>query len=290
MEDFFKYLTPGEEDKQWGIYLNAAGKALIPPGLASYPNSAHPSGYYFTWDRGRELDEFQINYVTKGSGVFENENGRYSIKPGSLVITRPGIWHRYRPAKGTGWMENYIGFDGSIPRNIISQHKSFTQKPVLHIGQRAEFIDTYHKIFEMIQEEMPGFQQVASAMVMKLLGYMISVEKQRNFSGKRVEKIIRNACFEIRENVGKEIDFKIYADDHHIGYSYFRKMFKQYTGIAPVQYHLDLKIQRAKEMLASTDRSIKEIAFELGFHSIHYFSRIFKKKTGISPSEIRKAT
>ena len=288
MEDFVKYLTPGEEDKQWGIYLNAAGKTLIPPGLSSYPNTDHPSGYYFTWDRGRILEEFQINYITKGSGIYENEMGRFSIKPGTLMITRPGIWHRYRPSKGTGWMENYIGFDGSIPRGIIGQYKSFTQKPVFHIGQRAEFIDTYHKIFHMVQDEKPGFQQVASAMVMKLLGYMISVEKQRNFSGKRVEKIIRNACFEIRENIGKEIDFKKYSDDHHIGYSYFRKMFKKYTGIAPVQYHLDLKIQRAKEMLASTDRSIKEIAFELGFHSIHYFSRIFKKKTGLTPSEVRK--
>ena len=84
------------------------------------------------------------------------------------------------------------------------------------------------------------------------------------------------------------MDFKLYAENHHIGYSYFRKMFKQYTGIAPVQYHLDLKIQRAREMLLSTDRSIKEIAFDLDFHSIHYFSRLFKKKTGISPSDIRK--
>ncbi|MCK4750530.1 MAG: helix-turn-helix transcriptional regulator, partial [Bacteroidales bacterium] len=131
---------------------------------------------------------------------------------------------------------------------------------------------------------------VASGMIMKLLGYMVSLEKQRNFSGKRVEKIIRSACFQIKEDIGKDIDFKQYADDNYIGYSYFRKMFKQYTGIAPVQYHLDLKIRRAREMLISTDRSIKEIAFDLGFHSVHYFSRIFKKKTGVSPSEIRKTT
>jgi transcriptional regulator GlxA family with amidase domain len=67
-------------------------------------------------------------------------------------------------------------------------------------------------------------------------------------------------------------------------------MFKQYTGIAPVQYQLDLKIRRAREMLVSTDLSIKEISYELGFQSIHYFSRIFKNKTGMAPSEIRKTT
>lgn len=288
MDDFFKYLTPGQEDRQWGIYLNVAGKVLIPKGISSYPSTEHPSDYYFTWEKGRILDEFQINYITRGSGLYETEKARFNVKKGSLLITRPSVWHRYRPLKGTGWLENYVGFDGSIPRRILDQHYTYTQKPVQVIGNREEFIDTYHKIFEIVQEEKPGFQQVASGMIMKLLGYMVSLEKQKNFSGKRIELVIRNACFEMRENIGKEIDFRQYAEENHIGYSYFRKMFKQYTGIAPLQYHLDLKIRRAKEMLISTDQSIKEIAFELEFHSIHYFSRLFKKKTGRSPSEIRR--
>lgn len=288
MQDFFKYLTPGEEDRQWGIYLNVAGKALTPPGWSSYPNRDHPTGYYFTWEKGRILNEFQINYITKGSGTYETEGGRYQVKPGSLLVTRPGWWHRYRPLQGTGWMENYVGFDGSIPRSILGNSRQYVQKPVMAIGNREEFIDTYHKIFELVLDEKPGFQQVASGMVMKLLGYMVSLEKQKNFSGKRIERIIRTACFEMRENIGGEIDFKAYAEQHNIGYSYFRKSFKQYTGTAPVQYHLDLKIRRAREILVSSDASIKEVAYEVGFHSIHYFSRIFRKKTGVPPSGIRK--
>lgn len=289
MEDFFKYLSPGEEDKEWGIYLNVAGKMQFPAGRIPYPNNEHPSEYYFSWEKGRVLDEFQINYITKGSGIYETREGRYTIKPGSLLISRPGIWHRYKPLPGTGWMENYVGFDGSIPRSILNMDRPYASKPVIQIGNREEFIDTYHKIFEMILEEKPGFQQVASGMIMKLLGYMVSVEKQKNFTGKRVERIIRDACFVMRENIGAEIDFKKYAKDQNIGYSYFRKMFKQYTGIAPVQYHLDLKIRRARDLLVSSELSIKEIAYHVGFHSIHYFSRCFKKKTGTAPSEIRKA-
>ena len=290
LDDFFKYLTPGEEDKDWGIFLNVVGKVFIAPYKSTYPSQDHPSGYYFTWERGRVLDEYQINYITKGSGIYENETGKYQVKPGSLLVTQPGVWHRYRPNKGTGWLENYVGFDGSIPRQIFSQYDVYAQKPILHIGNREEFIDTYHKIFESVQEEKPGFQQIASGMIMKLMGYMVSLEKQRNFSGKRIERIIQNACFEIRENMGNDISFTQYAEDNHIGYSYFRKMFKIYTGIAPAQYQLDLKIRRAREMLLISDKSIKEIAYELGFNSIHYFSRIFKKKTGVSPSYIRNTT
>jgi transcriptional regulator GlxA family with amidase domain len=65
-------------------------------------------------------------------------------------------------------------------------------------------------------------------------------------------------------------------------------MFKKYTGISPGQYHLQLRLIRAKELLISTDQSIKEISYDLGFQSIYYFSRIFKNKLGVSPSEIRK--
>ena len=290
MDSFFKYLTPGEEDRAWGIFINDAGKAQIPAGQSVYPSRDHPTEYHFTWERGRILNEFQINYITHGQGIYETETGRYQVRSGSLMVTRPGMWHRYRPDKKSGWTENYIGFDGTIPRDIFSQDRSWSERVIFHIGNREEFIDTYHKIFEMIQEEKPGFQQVASGMIMKLLGLIVSLEKQRNFSGKRMEKVIREVCFEIRENIGKDVDFKRYAEDNHMGYSYFRKMFKQYTGIAPVQYQLDLKIRRAREMLVSTDRTIKEIAYDLGFQSIHYFSRIFKKKTGMAPSEIRKTT
>ncbi|MDF1575380.1 MAG: AraC family transcriptional regulator [Bacteroidales bacterium] len=290
MNDFFKYLTPGEEDRAWGIFINDAGKANILPDAPFYPSQEHPTEYHFTWEKGRILNEFQINYITHGSGVYETRSGRYPVKAGSLLVTRPGTWHRYRPDRKSGWTENYAGFDGRIPREIFSQGRPWAGKPVHYIGNREEFIDTYHRIFEIVLEEKPGFQQVASGMIMKLLGFMVSLEKQRNFSGKRMEKVIREVCFEIRENIGKEIDFKGYAEQNNMGYSYFRKMFKQYTGIAPVQYQLDLKIRRAREMLASTDLSIKEIAFELGFQSIHYFSRIFKKKTGVAPSQIRKTT
>lgn len=290
VDDFFKYLTPGEEDRAWGIYMNCAGKVVIQEGQQSYPSPEHPSAYFFTWERGRILNEYQVNYITHGSGIYESETGQVQVRPGSLLVTPPGLWHRYRPDRKTGWTENFVGFDGTIPRQIFAQGRPWTERVVHHIGMREEFIDTYHKIFEIALEEKPGFQQVASGMIMKLLGFMVSLEKQRNFSNKRIEKVIRKVCFEIRENIGQEMDFQRYAEENHMGYSYFRKMFKQYTGIAPLQYQLDLKIQRAREMLISTDKTIKEIAFELGFQSIHYFSRIFKKKTGMAPSEIRKIT
>lgn len=84
------------------------------------------------------------------------------------------------------------------------------------------------------------------------------------------------------------LDLHEFARINLISYSYSRKIFKLYTGIAPHQYYLDLKIMRAKELLISTDKSVKEITYELDFDSIYYFIRFFKTKTHQSPTQYRK--
>lgn len=286
MKDFFKYLTPGKEDKDWGLYLNVAGKSLIEP-KSVYPSHEHPTGYHFTWENGRILEEFQINYITHGNGILENKIGKFQIKPGTLLVTRPGIWHRYKPLKKTGWLENYIGFDGRLARQILSNPIIPQDQSVFQLGIREELIDTYYKIFDIIQKEKPGYQQIASGLIIKLLGYIIAFNKQRSFSGNKIEKVIQKARFQMREKTEQEIDLLKLAEQNNIGYSYFRKMFKKYTGISPHQYHLNLKIMRAKELILSTEKSIKEISYELGFKSIYYFSRLFKEKVGSTPTEFR---
>ena len=204
------------------------------------------------------------------------------------MIVRKDEWHRYRPVKSKGWTENYIGFDGDFAHHYLHVNKILQGQSVIQCGFHEELIDTYYKIFDQVKKEEPGFQHIAAGLVIELLGYIVAFQKQRDFSGKPIEKIIQKARYEIRNNIDGEIDLEKLAQINNIGYSYFRKMFKKYTGVAPHQYHLDLKIMRARQLILSTDKSIKEISFELGFQSIHYFSRIFKNKTGISPVELRK--
>ena len=287
MEEFFKYLTAGDEDKNWGLYLNVAGRSQISQNT-QYPSSDHPSGYYFSWDTGRVLQEYQLNYITEGSGILENESGTFRVREGTLMIVPKGQWHRYRPIQKNGWVENYIGFSGHLAEHYFNKSLILHGQSIIHCGIREEFIDTYYKIFDLVQKEEPGFQQIASGLVIKLLGYIIAYQKQRKFSGKEIEKIIQKVRFQMRENISDDIDLQQVAIENNIGYSYFRKMFKRYTGISPHQYHLELKIMRAKELIITTDKNIKEICFELGFQSTHYFSRFFKQKVGVNPSELKR--
>ncbi len=282
----FKYLTISDEDSNWGLFLNVAGSAKVLPNV-DYPSSSHPSEYFFTWEKGRVLNEFQINFITEGTGILENGFGTYPLKKGSIFITLPGVWHRYKPNLKTGWTETYIGFDGELARKLISTPQFSSQNPVFNLGIKEEFLDSFLKIFDLVEKEQPGYQQIASGMVIKLLGYIISFEKQKGFSGKPIAKIIEAIRFEMRQNTNEDIDLIALAEKHNVSYSFFRKMFKKYTGVSPGQYHLQLRITRAKELLVSTDKSIKEISYELGFQSIFYFSNIFKKKEGVTPSHFR---
>jgi AraC-like DNA-binding protein len=161
---------------------------------------------------------------------------------------------------------------------------------IINCGYRQELIDTYLSLYDLAKQETPGFQQVGSGLVIKLLGQIVSVKKNQDFSGKYIEQVIQKIRVYIHENLEQHIDFEQIAGKYQIGYSYFRKMFKRYTGVSPHQYHLGLKVLRARELILTTEKSIKEISFQLGFSSIYYFSRFFKHKVGVNPTDLRKRT
>ena len=79
------------------------------------------------------------------------------------------------------------------------------------------------------------------------------------------------------------------ADMCHVSESYFRKTFKRYSGYSPTEYRLNRKIERAKELLLTNEMTVSEVAEELNFKNIYYFSRIFTKKTGIAPKKYVQA-
>ena len=73
----------------------------------------------------------------------------------------------------------------------------------------------------------------------------------------------------------------------NISYSWFRKVFKDYTGYAPAKYFQELKLRKAKQLLVGTSLSVKEISFMLDYKSTEHFFSSFKKRTGFTPLEYR---
>lgn len=284
---YAKYINASLQDKEWGLYLTVAGFAQIAPTLF-YPPREHPSGYYFTWENGRILQEYQINYITVGSGIFETLTDQFRVVPGTILIIRPGMWHRYKPDSDSGWNEHYLGFNGDFCANFFQEGFFQLSKPVIYIGFQENMLKLFFEIIQLVKDEKIGFQQVSSANTILILSKILSVVRNQEFAGKNIERTIRKACLYFRENLNTNINIEQLAQELNVGYSYFRQMFRKYTGISPTQYHLSLRIQRAKDLLISTDKSLKEIAIDLGFESYFYFSRVFKDKTGINPKEFKK--
>ena len=288
MANYFKYLTHNQENEDWGMYMNVAGYASIPSGT-SYPPKGHPLNYEFSWEKGRILHEYQINYITEGEGIIETSQNSYPIKKGSIIIIKPGVWHRYKPLESTGWQENYIGFNGNIPDSLLNVPFFSSDAPVMQIGYHESIIKSFFEVFNLIRDERPGYHEMCSGLVMLILGKILSIKKNKNFVNKTIEHSIQNACIIIRSNLTSNLNVEELAAELNISYSLFRKVFKKYIGLSPAQYHLSLRIQQSQYMLANSNLSIKEISFSLGFCSIYYFSKLFKEKINVTPGTYRRS-
>jgi len=285
---FYKYLTIGDEDKRWGIYLTGAGHITVDK-KTEYPLVDDPSHHYFHWSTGRRLSDYQVLYITKGKGVFESEiTGTQKINAGDIFILFPGIWHRFKPDEDSGWDEYWVEFNGELVQHYRSNEFLNPDNPVITAGIQEDIVRNYLQVIHLMKEEKPGFQYIASGIIVQILGQIFASKKYRPFEGKTIENQIRQAKLMILENLHLPLTQEKIAESVGMGYSLFRKKFKEYTGVSPAQYQIQLRINRAKDLLITTNHSFKELAHEMGFESIDYFFRLFKQKTGFTPSEFRE--
>ena len=287
MKDGFKYLTHNPEDSHWGFYLTVAGAARVMPDM-DYPPAGHPTGYHFNWNKGRVLQEYQINYITLGDGILETHDGSFPISEGTIILIRPNEWHRYRPVRTTGWFEHYVGFMGEYADKMFRSSDVLNNAPVIQIGFQETIINNFQDILNYAKSERPGYHQICSGLVLHILGQIIAYKKNENFRHSPIETIIQKTCMIIRDNPSHNLNIEMLADEMKVNYSLFRKAFKRYTGLSPMQYHSSLRMKQAIYLLTNTDLSVKEISFNLGFCSVFYFSKLFKEKTGRTPSDFRR--
>ena len=102
-----------------------------------------------------------------------------------------------------------------------------------------------------------------------------------------VDQKIEQAKILMNENVSGNIDPEELAMRLNISYSWFRRVFKEYTGYAPAKYFQELKLRKAKQMLVGTSQSVKRNFFFSGLPVYRIFFSFFKKRTGLTPLEYR---
>jgi AraC-like DNA-binding protein len=291
MKLFRKYFTfePDSTEQNLGISILNLGHNIHPMNLP-YPDIQHPDAYYFEWEKGRSLKEYQIIYISNGEGYFETSGlSPQLIEAGTIILLYPGVWHRYRPKENTGWEEYWVGFSGTYAHYLLEQACFNPQNPIIKVGFNIEFLETFSKLIEIVESQKESYQKLSSFLLIQLLGIVYASVLLSNQKMSRKEEIIDQIRTEIHKNWNKDIDFEEIATRANLSYIWFRKTFKEILGTSPNQYHLTLKLRKAEQLIQDTNLTLEEIAYQSGFESKFYFSRIFKKKMNYNASDIRKA-
>lgn len=144
------------------------------------------------------------------------------------------------------------------------------------------------------EAQSPAYQLHAKAIALEILYILFAkcgeirtgthLEGRESVSYERVDKILRY----VDAHYGERIKLDDFAELLHINKYYICRIFRQHTGKTLSDYINLVRIQKATELLISTSQSITEIAFVTGFQDINFFSRMFKRIMGISPTELRK--
>lgn len=283
MQSFSRYFPPDPTAAGWGWRILDAGRQQI-AAHAAYPGDGHPQSYLFEPSGRRVLDEFQIVFIEAGLGYFESQHfDQERVTAGSALLLFPGEWHRYHPQPETGWRESWVGFKGAEATRVM--HQFFRpQAAVLHAEQR-ELVDLFDRLLYWIDQDRTGRDQIAASHIPLILAFLKAEQAAPQTPDHSDAALVRRAKAAMLQRLDQRTDLEALARELGCSYSRFRFAFKRQTGHAPRNFENHIKLNRARDLLLHNRLSVSETADALGFSSVYYFSRAFKRAFAQSPQQ-----
>lgn len=257
---------------------------LLVSGCGIYRLIQHPS---MTTIRPEGRKDYQLLYVSRGKACFRFEDREREVGAGNMVLYRPGEAQHYcyyaKDAPEVCW----IHFSGSEASDILDKI-GFSSSHILGCKVSSNYPELFRRITLELQLKRPCFEEYLCLYLRQLF-----VEIQRNRSEASSDHFLNQEEMEasvhyFNESFSQEIRIDEYAKNRHMSVCWFIRCFKRYMGMTPMQYITSIRINKAKDLLKNTDFSIQEISSLVGYENPLYFSRIFKKQTGRSPSGYRR--
>lgn len=283
-----QYITENARDLQWGLSVCSVGSQRVGPG-EPYPPRYHAQNYLFSPQTGRVLQEYQLLYIVSGRGRLRTaRGGEHVIAAGTMFLIFPGEWHTYQPDPEVGWEEYWIGFKGPNIDHRVAAGFLSPEHPVYRVGHLSSAVTLYRDAIHAATRQEAFFQQLLCGIVNHLLGLMFMTSINRDYGQESdVPELVNHAREYMQRHIENDLTMPAVAAALNVSYTSFRRLFKHYTGLAPSQYFINLRLHRAKQLLRSTAISIKEISYRLHFENPEYFATLFKKRTGMTPTDFR---
>jgi AraC-like DNA-binding protein len=287
-DDYFVYFPQAPSRGICPCVATAAGFTRILP-HTPYPPRRHPVDHHFTWSNGRVLRAFQIIYIPSGRGALQcgAQQKRYEIEPGTVFLLFPGVWHRYAPDIKTGWTEHWMECTGAAFDRALKQRVIHWDRPVLRVGISPDLIDAFQLCHRWARRATSARAAALASLGLHLLAVLDNIVSTDRPPA-RGDDVIQEAQALITERFQERLDMRELAESLSVSYSWLRQTFKARTGLSPKQFHLQIRLQRAQDLLANTSRSVKEVAEILGFDSPYHLSAQFKQRVGTAPREWRR--
>ena len=249
---------------------------------------------------GEKHDFPEMLYIINGTLTMTVDGTEHEMHAGELIIYAPNAFHISRQKS------NVKGAILSFRTQSEALLKLYNRTITLTPEQRATFLQIFNEGLDcfiarsaeekaagkrgMIPKESVG-EYTLQKLKKKLEFFLAELLEHREKPIKvKTEREFLSVVEYMQAHIGETLCLETIAGDCYMSVSKLKLMFREKTGGGPIDYFIKLKIDRAKVLIEEGRLNFTEIADRLGFCSLHYFSRTFKKHTGLCPSEYLKGT
>ena len=262
---------------------DALCQSLFVTGIKYYPHAD-----YHGCTRTDGINQYVFVYCVDGSGFFTVDGRRHEVRKNQYFILPKGKPHEYGATEGGSWTIYWIHFRGTCAHVYVDGLAAPQSINVAMDSRIGDRIDIFEEILSTLQRgvELEDLHYASSLMH----HFLASVRYLGQFRGARANadiNIVEQAIHFMRENIERHITI----DDvlHYVGFSqsHLTTLFKKQMGESPLRYFNRMKIEHAQGLLRTTDLKINQICYKVGIEDALYFSRLFSKIVGMSPTEYR---
>lgn len=230
--------------------------------------------------------DYQLLYVAEGVAQFVLGGKTHRLTAGHMVLFRPCEAQYYRYHGRDHTQVYWVHFTGGQVENILQDSGFRSGEQLFFAGPNPAFARLFDDMIHELQSRRPNYRTMLELYLRQL--FLLSHRASPVPTASSLHAQVEQAQRFFTQHYNAPISIQDYAAAQNVSISWFLRCFKQVTGQTPMQYILSVRMTNAISLMRDTDWTLTQIAAAVGYDNPLYFSRLFRKYKGMSPSAYRK--